>query len=161
MSAMTGETHQYKHASSIFKSSGSVVMSSPTILVSIGSLIVACIVFYLTRRSPPYPPGPPSWPIFGVALNHPKTEFWKTYADWGRKYGNRQLFWIKSTLLLKTFILGAEGLLSFHILGRRLIILNSAADAFNLLSKRSSIYSDRPFAPMSGLMRREKSIFCM
>ncbi|KAJ7940739.1 cytochrome P450 [Mycena leptocephala] len=117
-------------------------MSSPTILVSIGSLIVACIVFYLTRRSPPYPPGPPSWPIFGVALNHPKTEFWKTYADWGRKYG-------------------AEGLLSFHILGRRLIILNSAADAFNLLSKRSSIYSDRPFAPMSGLMRREKSIFCI
>ncbi|KAJ7046673.1 cytochrome P450 [Mycena alexandri] len=43
-----------------------------------------------------------------------------------------------------------------------MIILNSAADAFNLLSKRSSIYSDRPFATMGGrLMRREKSIFCV
>ncbi|KAJ7172584.1 cytochrome P450 [Mycena filopes] len=43
-----------------------------------------------------------------------------------------------------------------------MIILNSAADAFALLSKRSSIYSDRPFATMSGrLMGREKSIFCL
>ncbi|KAJ7477159.1 cytochrome P450 [Mycena galericulata] len=43
-----------------------------------------------------------------------------------------------------------------------MIILNTAADAFNLLSKRSAIYSDRPFATMSGrLMRREKSIFCI
>ncbi|KAJ7762784.1 cytochrome P450 [Mycena maculata] len=43
-----------------------------------------------------------------------------------------------------------------------MIILNSATDAFNLLSKRSAIYSDRPFATMAGrLMRREKSIFCI
>ncbi|KAF8212348.1 cytochrome P450 [Mycena galopus ATCC 62051] len=120
-------------------------MSSSAVLMSIGGCILACI-FILKRRSThshPLPPGPPSWPIFGVALSHPKTEFWKTYATWGRKYG-------------------VEGLISFHILGRRMIILNSAADAFNLFSKRSSIYSDRPFATMSGrLMRREKSIFCI
>ncbi|KAJ7774715.1 cytochrome P450 [Mycena metata] len=118
------------------------VMLSLTIL---GGLIIACIVFNLAQGSKSYPPGPPSWPIFGVALNHPKTEFWRTYADWGRKYGS-----------------SSGGLISFHILGRRMTILNSAADAFNLLSKRSSIYSDRPFATMAGrLMRREKSIFCL
>ncbi|KAJ7122870.1 cytochrome P450 [Mycena epipterygia] len=118
-------------------------MSSPAILLSLGGLALAYIVFNLTTRSKPYPPGPPSWPIFGVALNHPKTEFWKTYADWGHKYG-------------------VDGLISFHILGRRMVILNSATDAFNLLSKRSSNYSDRPFATMSGrLMQREKSIFCI
>ncbi|KAJ7468580.1 cytochrome P450 [Mycena latifolia] len=41
-----------------------------------------------------------------------------------------------------------------------MVILNSAADAFNLLSKCSAIYSDRPFPTMGGvLMRREKSLF--
>ncbi|KAF7363348.1 O-methylsterigmatocystin oxidoreductase [Mycena sanguinolenta] len=118
-------------------------MSFWAILLSVSIFLIACISLNLRRRSHPLPPGPPSWPIFGVALDHPKTEFWKTYATWGRKFG-------------------AEGLISFHILGRRLIVLNSAADAFNLFSKRSSIYSDRPFATMAGrLMRREKSIFCI
>ncbi|KAJ6567325.1 cytochrome P450 [Mycena vulgaris] len=117
-------------------------MSSAAFL-AIGGTMLAYIVFNLAARSKSYPPGPPSWPIFGVALIHPKTEFWKTYADWGRKYG-------------------IDGLISFHILGRRMVVLNSAADAFNLLSKRSAIYSDRPFATMGGLlMRREKSIFCI
>ncbi|KAJ7163786.1 cytochrome P450 [Mycena crocata] len=112
-------------------------------IFSLGGLLVAFVIFKLTKRSNPYPPGPPSWPIFGVALNHPQTEFWKTYAEWGRKYGK-------------------DGLTSFHILGRRMIILNSATDAFNLLSKRSAVYSDRPLATMAGrLMRREKSIFCI
>ncbi|KAJ7491019.1 cytochrome P450 [Mycena latifolia] len=41
-----------------------------------------------------------------------------------------------------------------------MVVLNSATDAVNLLSKRSAIYSDRPFPPMAGvLMRREKSMF--
>ncbi|KAJ6630953.1 cytochrome P450 [Mycena sp. CBHHK59/15] len=111
------------------------------ILICFGSLLLTYILFTLTRRPALYPPGPPSLPIVGVALNHPKTEFWKTYAEWGRKYG-------------------ADGLVSFHLLGKRMVILNSATDAINLLSKRSSIYSDRPFPTMAGvLMRREKSMF--
>ncbi|KAJ7108851.1 cytochrome P450 [Mycena crocata] len=41
-----------------------------------------------------------------------------------------------------------------------MVILNSVSDATNLLSKRSFIYSDRPFPTMAGtLMRREKSMF--
>ncbi|KAJ6538524.1 cytochrome P450 [Mycena vulgaris] len=41
-----------------------------------------------------------------------------------------------------------------------MVVLNSASDAVNLLTKRSAIYSDRPFPPMAGvLMRREKSMF--
>ncbi|KAJ7092962.1 cytochrome P450 [Mycena belliarum] len=43
-----------------------------------------------------------------------------------------------------------------------MVVLNTAADAVDLLSKRSSIYSDRPFPMMAGvLMRREKSMFYM
>lgn len=63
------------------------IMSAPVIFVSLGACLLAYVVFNLAVRSKQYPPGPPSWPIFGVALNHPKTEFWKTYAEWGNKYG--------------------------------------------------------------------------
>ncbi|KAF8914064.1 hypothetical protein CPB84DRAFT_1820011, partial [Gymnopilus junonius] len=54
---------------------------------------------------------------------------------------------------------GKLGLISFHILGRRMVVLNSAAVAEDLLNKRSLIYSDRPFSTMAGeLMQREKSL---
>ncbi|KAJ7348867.1 cytochrome P450 [Mycena albidolilacea] len=112
-----------------------------TILLLLSGTVLAYTVLKSTLHSKPYPPGPPSLPILGVASIHPRTEFWKTYAEWGRKYG-------------------VNGLISFHILGRRMAVLNSAADAANLLTKRSAIYSDRPFPTMAGLlMRREKSIF--
>ncbi|KAF7353851.1 O-methylsterigmatocystin oxidoreductase [Mycena venus] len=119
-------------------------MTTSTILL-VFCAVFACVFLKSTLGRKRYPPGPPSQPILGVARIHPKTEFWKTYAEWGRKYGHR----------------GVNGsLISFHILGRRMVVLNSAADAANLLTKRSAIYSDRPFPPMAGtLMRREKSIF--
>jgi hypothetical protein len=70
-------------------------------------------------------------------------------------------FFFVVSILLHDFP-GVNGLISFHILGRRMVVLNSAADAANLLTKRSTIYSDRPFPTMAGLlMRREKSIFYM
>lgn len=39
---------------------------------------------------------------------------------------------------------------SISIFGRNLVILNSAKAAFDLLHKRSSIYSDRPYMAMGG-----------
>ncbi|RDB15644.1 O-methylsterigmatocystin oxidoreductase [Hypsizygus marmoreus] len=102
--------------------------------------LVFGIAFYVRRRAP-FPPGPRGVPLLGVAREHPKTEFWKTYAEWGRKYGNK-------------------GLISFHVLGRRMIVINSAAVAEDLLVRRSAVYSDRPFPPMAGqLMNRQKSMF--
>ncbi|KAK7024048.1 O-methylsterigmatocystin oxidoreductase [Favolaschia claudopus] len=107
-------------------------------------ILVAGIIFIYAvfkQRSKSYPPGPPSLPILGVAHLHPQVEFWRTYAEWGRRYG-------------------INGLISFHILGRRMVIINTMEDAINLLNKRSGVYSDRPFPTMAGvLMRREKSIF--
>lgn len=41
-----------------------------------------------------------------------------------------------------------------------MVVLNSRAVAEELLNKRNTIYSDRPFPAMAGtLMKREKSIF--
>jgi hypothetical protein len=53
-----------------------------TILVALAGFLVGYRV-----TSYRYPPGPPGLPILGVALKHPKFEFWRTYADWGREYG--------------------------------------------------------------------------
>ena len=39
---------------------------------------------------------------------------------------------------------------SLTIFGRHMVILNSAKAAFDLLHKRSSIYSDRPYMAMGG-----------
>jgi hypothetical protein len=57
---------------------------------------------------------------------------------------------------------GNRGLISFHVLGRRMVVINSATVAEDLLIRRSNIYSDRPFPPMAGqLMNRQKSMFYM
>lgn len=90
---------------------------------------------------PPLPPGPKGLPFLGAAKEHPRTEFWKTYREWGLQYGNK-------------------GLVSFHILRRRMMVINSRAVAEDLLNKRSANYSDRPFPMMAGtLMNRSKSMF--
>lgn len=39
---------------------------------------------------------------------------------------------------------------SYHILGKRVIILNTFEAAGELLNKRASIYSERPVRPMVG-----------
>lgn len=36
---------------------------------------------------PPLPPGPKGLPFLGAAKEHPRTEFWKTYREWGLQYG--------------------------------------------------------------------------
>ncbi|KAF8148392.1 cytochrome P450 [Crassisporium funariophilum] len=113
-------------------------MALTTVVVLLLSVV---IIISLSGGRRNYPPGPKGLPVIGAAKEHPKTEFWKTYAEWGRKYGNL-------------------GFISFHILGRRMVVLNSVTAAEDLLSRRSVIYSDRPFPPMAGqLMKREKSMF--
>lgn len=107
-------------------------------LVSVGLLSV-----YAFRNQTPYPPGPHSLPFLGVATTHPKTEFWRTYAAWGAQHG-------------------PGGIVSFQVLGRRFVVLNTAPMAERMLEAHSATFSDRPFPPMSGvLMRRDKSIFLM
>ncbi len=46
--------------------------------------------------------------------------------------------------------LAAGSLVSLNILGQRILIVNSAQVAVDLLEKRGSIYSDRPTSPMGG-----------
>ncbi|KAL0572611.1 hypothetical protein V5O48_009355 [Marasmius crinis-equi] len=106
---------------------------------------VACLMLRdklsFSSQLPPAPAG--SFRILGVLLQHPKTEVWRTYAEWAKKYG-------------------PKGLASFHILGRRITVVQTKEVANDLFNKRPTIYNDRPFPTMAGvLMKREKSIFSM
>ncbi|TFK31795.1 cytochrome P450 [Crucibulum laeve] len=50
--------------------------------------------------------------------------------------------------------------MSFHILGRRVVIIDKPSVAEDLLTRRALIYSDRHFPPMGGeLMKREHNMF--
>ena len=120
-----------------------LAMSSTQGLIAFVYVVITATIILLRRKTILFPPGPPGVPLLGVAHKHPKTEYWKTYAEWGRAYGT-------------------NGIISFHALGRHIIVLNTAQAATRMLDKNSGIYSDRPFPTMAGLlMRREKSFFYM
>lgn len=86
---------------------------------------------YISKRasnpsSLPYPPGPKPKPIVGSLLDLPKEESWKTYASWGKEYGD---------------------LIHFTVLGKHFIVLNSSRVATDLLERRAHKYSDKPVTP--------------
>ncbi|KZT22705.1 cytochrome P450 [Neolentinus lepideus HHB14362 ss-1] len=109
------------------------------VLLSFYTGILVCTILlriYLSKRvssptTPPYPPGPKPVPLLGNFFDVPKTESWKTYAAWGRQYGE---------------------IVHFTVLGDHFYVLNSARVVTDLLEKRASKYSDKPASPMTKLL---------
>jgi hypothetical protein len=54
------------------------------------------------------------------------------------------------TFELSKFVFFTGEMVYLSIFGRNIVILNSAKAAVDLLHKRSSIYSDRPYMAMGG-----------
>ncbi|KAH9976314.1 cytochrome P450 [Lactifluus volemus] len=82
---------------------------------------------YRRRGGVPYPPGPQPLPIIGNLLDIPKEFSWLAYTCLSQKYGN---------------------ILSFHIFGRVIVVLNSVEATKDLLEKHGDICSDRPEVPI-------------
>ncbi|KAG2138517.1 cytochrome P450, partial [Suillus clintonianus] len=76
-----------------------------------------------------YPPGPPGLPLIGNIQDLPHVKPWLTFAEWGKKYGD---------------------ITHINILGQHIFVLNSVKTTVEILDRKSSLYSDRPFVPMSG-----------
>ncbi|KAH7320407.1 cytochrome P450, partial [Rhizoctonia solani] len=95
-------------------------------------LILLWIRLKQTKCHSPLPPSPKSDPLIGNLrtmmniVDEPRA-----YRDWGLKFGNRE-----------------GDIISITLPGRIIIILNSQEAIDELLVKRSSIYSDRPYIPM-------------
>ncbi|KAF7356658.1 O-methylsterigmatocystin oxidoreductase [Mycena venus] len=98
-----------------------------------GSLVVGGLgVCYLVFRQSglPLPPGPTiSW--FGLggktSVKMPQAYAWLVFADWQKKFGD---------------------VIYINVFRNPLLVVNSAEAAFDLLEKKSSIYSSRPVRTM-------------
>ncbi|KAF9045406.1 cytochrome P450 [Panaeolus papilionaceus] len=74
-------------------------------------------------------PGPRPYPLIENLLDMPTSQEWLTFAKWGQTWGD---------------------IVSVSVFGQRMVILNSAKVASEMLDKKSSIYSDRPVMQMGG-----------
>ncbi|KAI0040385.1 cytochrome P450 [Auriscalpium vulgare] len=104
--------------------------------ITLLDVVLAGIVLWLVktilssqRSSASLPPGPKGLPLLANLLDLPQKEQWKTFADWGRRYGP---------------------IVHVRALGQSFIILNDVHVAGDMLDKKSAIYSDRPVFMMAG-----------
>ena len=115
------------------------------ILVIVTSLAAFwAILDYQRRRRLPYPPGPRPLPLIGNLLDIPKEFSWLTFTELSKKHG---MIYIAGKGLLTEQMTG--DVLSFHVFGKVIVILNSIKTAKDLLESRGDIYSDRPVMPMT------------
>ncbi|KAH8703845.1 cytochrome P450 [Talaromyces proteolyticus] len=88
------------------------------------AVVLWAIYPHFKKRDLPLPPGPPGEPIIGhlrvIPQDHPEHQ----YTQWGKDY--------KSDIL------------SFNVLGRPIVVVNSIEVAHDLLDKRGANYADRP-----------------
>ncbi|KAF7353983.1 Cytochrome P450 [Mycena venus] len=92
-------------------------------------VLLCFLVYRCQRQKAPFPPGPPSIPILGNALQLPMEKQWVKYREWAEQYGD---------------------IVHVSAFGQHIILLNSETTVFDLLERRSAIYSDRPRLCMSG-----------
>ena len=110
--------------------------------------IVACLIalssYYTRKNRLRLPPGPKGLPIIGNAWDLAGDgREWLTYQRWGREYSMWACSMIKTaTLLIRSTCLDSD-ILHLRLFSTSVIVLNSAEATFDLLEKRSSMYSDR------------------
>jgi len=103
------------------------------VLVLISSLAALFAIHdYKKQRGHSYPPGPRPLPLIGNLFDIPKEFSWLSYVQLSKKYGD---------------------VLSLHVFGQVIVVLNSTKAAKDLLDRRSHIYSDRPVIPIYEMMK--------
>jgi hypothetical protein len=132
--------------------------SSYLIPVLLALVSVFLLRQYDRRSRNPLPPGPRSVPLIGNLFDMPPEKEWEAFSRWGKIYGG----YLKTSSKLKGLCLWCTGdICSITVLGRVIVVINSPDIAFELLDKRSSIYSDRPHFQMAGELAGFKNLLAL
>lgn len=106
-----------------YSSSNGFLLAGVVLHLLVGSLLFKH--FRASQRRPyPLPPGPPGEPLLGHFRLVPAVGPEQKYIEWGKKYNSDILY--------------------LNVLGRPIIVINSARVAHDLLDKRGANYSSRP-----------------
>ncbi|KAE8155236.1 cytochrome P450 [Aspergillus avenaceus] len=116
--------------------------------LSLASILLAAVALYLAKviltpkASAPLPPGPKPKPIIGNLgdLPPPGQQDWQHWAQFKKLYGP---------------------ISSITIFGQTIIVINEARVAFDLMEKRSAIYSSRPRMVFAGELMGWEDILVM
>ncbi|KAJ8699050.1 hypothetical protein PTI98_002207 [Pleurotus ostreatus] len=116
-------------------------MSSEFFLI-VPALLFSLISLYRWRKVRlPLPPGPKGYPIIGNLFERPTENQWVKYFKWSKEYDS-------DVICLRVF-------------GKPTIILNSRKAVNDLLSVRSSLYSDRPKSTMINELLGWESLYSL
>ncbi|KAJ8081611.1 hypothetical protein PM082_007457 [Marasmius tenuissimus] len=96
--------------------------------VAIAVLAAILLLGRFWRRGLPLPPGPKAYPIIGNLLDMPRSSPGPKFEKMGKELDTDMLY--------------------LTVGGKNILVLNSYEAAWELLEKRSSIYSSRPRFPM-------------
>lgn len=113
------------------------------------ALSITVVAFRYWRRSSVtshFPPGPPRIPVLGNLLNLTLSSPWTVFTRWKYQYGKHRCESVNANYANR-----CQGdVVGLDVLGHKFVILNSYEAIHDLLEKRASVYSDRPFTPFIG-----------
>jgi hypothetical protein len=132
-----------------------VSLTSTLYILVLVSSLAALFAFrdYQRRRGLPYPPGPRPLPLIGNLFDIPKEFSWLAYLRFSKKHG--MIYFVVKGLLTEAM---AGDVISFHVFGQAIVVLNSYKANKDLLERRGEIYSDRPVIPIFEMCVLELSI---
>ncbi|KAI0634094.1 cytochrome P450 [Trametes polyzona] len=96
-------------------------------ILLLGTALFVLVKQYVRRRN--MPPGPRGLPFIGNKHQVPSVKPWRKFAEWNKQYGP---------------------VVSLHLGSTPVIVLGTAQAAWDLLEKRSEIYSSRPRFVVAG-----------
>ncbi|KAK2460241.1 hypothetical protein APHAL10511_007630 [Amanita phalloides] len=113
-----------------------LTMLTTTLLVGSAALVLTLAWHHLRLKSLPYPPGPPPRLIFGNALDIPSEKPWVAFREWTKRLGS--------------------DIIHLSALGTHIVVLHKMEDIVELIWRRSTIYSSRPWFPVIDILGMDK-----
>jgi len=121
-------------------------MNISTVIVVAAFLVTLSLWVQKKKKTSPLPPpGPKPLPIIGNIFDLTPKQLWITTTKWSKQYGNVHL----SPPSVRYWISSLGDVCYAHVFGQGLVFLCSPDAAFDLLDKRGSIYSDKPYLVMT------------